>query len=94
MAMTDAMVEVDYSTFDFNDAVSSSNCNDSYNNYNSHQRQHQQQHDDNYDNHAASLRRHPLWLTEGHFVYHLHRYPDGRLGFVKDRHGDPVCSPR
>ncbi|XP_012934999.1 uncharacterized protein LOC101852005 [Aplysia californica] len=47
-----------------------------------------------YDNHAASLRRHPPWLTEAHFVYHLYRDGEGRLGFVKDRHGEPLCSPR
>ncbi|KAK0041004.1 leucine-rich repeat-containing protein 14 [Biomphalaria pfeifferi] len=48
----------------------------------------------NFDSYDASLRRHPPWLTQGHFVYHLVREADDKLGFVKDRHGEPICSPR
>ncbi|KAH9515162.1 hypothetical protein Btru_019382 [Bulinus truncatus] len=47
-----------------------------------------------FDSYDASLRRHPPWLTQGHFVYHLYRDGDGRLEFLKDRHGEPICSPR
>ncbi|CAL1528753.1 unnamed protein product [Lymnaea stagnalis] len=48
----------------------------------------------NFDSYDASMRRHPPWLTEGHFVYHLLRDGDGKLGFVKDGQGEPICSPR
>ncbi|XP_059146067.1 uncharacterized protein LOC131933306 isoform X2 [Physella acuta] len=50
--------------------------------------------DNNFDSYAASIRRHPPWLTEGHFIYHLCRDAEGKLGFVKDRQGEPLCSPR
>lgn len=50
--------------------------------------------DNNFDSYAASIRRHPPWLTEGHFIYHLYRDAEGKLVFVKDRQGEPLCSPR
>ncbi|BFZ18607.1 hypothetical protein BsWGS_21646 [Bradybaena similaris] len=47
-----------------------------------------------YDSYEASLRRHPLWMTEAHFVYHLYRDSQGQLAFVKDIQGEALCSPR
>lgn len=38
--------------------------------------------------------RHPLWMTEGHYLYHLFRDADGHLCCCKDINGEPVCSPR
>lgn len=50
--------------------------------------------ENSYDSYDASLKRHPLWMTEGHFIYHLYRDADDKLAFIKDIHGEPVCSPR
>ncbi|XP_060067284.1 leucine-rich repeat-containing protein 14-like [Ylistrum balloti] len=38
--------------------------------------------------------RHPLWMTESHFIYHLYRDAAGALNCHKDQFGEPVCSPR
>lgn len=38
--------------------------------------------------------RHPLWMTEAHFIYHLYRDATGVLNCHKDQSGEPVCSPR
>ncbi|OWF55294.1 Leucine-rich repeat-containing protein 14 [Mizuhopecten yessoensis] len=41
-----------------------------------------------------SQSRHPLWMTEAHFIYHLYRDAEGVLSCHKDTSGEPVCSPR
>lgn len=38
--------------------------------------------------------RHPKWITERHFVYHLCRDDRGYLMCVRDNHGEPIRSPR
>ncbi|KAL5016895.1 hypothetical protein ScPMuIL_006484 [Solemya velum] len=38
--------------------------------------------------------RHPLWMTESHFIFHLWRDGEGHLNCHKDTQGYPVCSPR
>ncbi|KAK3082745.1 hypothetical protein FSP39_004153 [Pinctada imbricata] len=38
--------------------------------------------------------RHPMWMTESHFVYHLMRNDLGHLDSRRDERGDPLCSPR
>ncbi|XP_046366340.1 leucine-rich repeat-containing protein 14-like [Haliotis rufescens] len=40
------------------------------------------------------LYRHPLHMTEAHFVYHLSRDPEGHLTCNKDGNGEFICSPR
>ncbi|KAK3773866.1 hypothetical protein RRG08_009294 [Elysia crispata] len=50
--------------------------------------------ENNFDSYDASLRRHPSYMTEGHYVYHLYRDDDGKLAFVKDSNGEALCSPR
>ncbi|RUS75841.1 hypothetical protein EGW08_016399 [Elysia chlorotica] len=50
--------------------------------------------ENNFDSYEASLRRHPPYLTEAHYVYHLYRDDDGKLAFVKDGNGEALCSPR
>lgn len=38
--------------------------------------------------------RHPKWITERHFVYHLCRDDRGYLMCVRDNKGEPIRSPR
>lgn len=38
--------------------------------------------------------RHPLWLTESHFIYILYRDDEGHLNCHSDAAGEPICSPR
>ena len=38
--------------------------------------------------------RHPLWMTESHFVYNLYRDNDGHLNCHRNPAGEPICSPR
>lgn len=38
--------------------------------------------------------RHPLWMTEGHYIYHLLRDTHGHLSCRTDNNGEPICSPR
>ena len=38
--------------------------------------------------------RHPLWLTESHFVYNLYRDDEGHLNCHRNTAGDPILSPR
>ncbi|XP_063448711.1 uncharacterized protein LOC134728162 [Mytilus trossulus] len=38
--------------------------------------------------------RHPLWLTESHFVYNLYRDDEGHLNCHRNAAGDPILSPR
>ena len=45
-------------------------------------------------NENEELVQHPLWLTEAHFVYHLVRGVEGDLAFLRDKTGEPLCSPR
>ena len=45
----------------------------------------------NYDPRAG---RHPLWMTEKHFSYHLAKDVWGELACIKDNQGLRVRSPR
>ncbi|CAI9744185.1 Hypothetical predicted protein [Octopus vulgaris] len=37
---------------------------------------------------------HPLWMTEGHYIYHLLKDDSGHLCCQTDQNGEPICSPR
>ncbi|KAL8577455.1 hypothetical protein ACOMHN_021907 [Nucella lapillus] len=46
-------------------------------------------------NENETVTQHPPWMTESHFVYHLQRSTDnGQFSFIRDREGEPLCSPR
>jgi len=38
--------------------------------------------------------RHPKWITERHFIYHLCQDDRGYLMCVRDNEGEPIRSPR
>lgn len=38
--------------------------------------------------------RHPLWMTEKHFIYHLAKDKNGDLDCIKTQDGEPITSPR
>ncbi|GAB1608900.1 uncharacterized protein LOC115231204 [Argonauta hians] len=37
---------------------------------------------------------HPLWVTQGHYIYHLLKDHTGKLCCQTDKEGEPLCSPR
>ena len=39
-------------------------------------------------------RRHPMWITEKFYIYHLKKDGDGFLECIKNDYGLPVKSPR
>lgn len=45
-------------------------------------------------NQNEAVDRHPLWMTDSHYVYHLCYDDGGHLVCSKDKNGDAVCSPR
>ncbi|KAK3581978.1 hypothetical protein CHS0354_003239 [Potamilus streckersoni] len=37
---------------------------------------------------------HPMWMTDTHFIYHMHRNDEGEVLWSKDEIGRHICSPR